>query len=235
MKAILAVILILVVSMTVLTLAINFVSYILMRSSGHPLSVQTKLYLSIYIWIPIFYGAILLVIWYFGIKKYQGNLSDLGFRKFNLLTLAKQLAFWLPLFILLVFLYSLAMKSIFHYEVPVHESVSMLLKQKVMLPMIIFLVSILGPFCEEILFRGFIYTALRKRLGIYIGIIVSSLIFTLVHSFEYAGLLALFPIFILGIILAYLYERNKSLYPSIFLHACYNFAALGIFLITGGK
>ena len=82
----------------------------------------------------------------------------------------------------------------------------------------IFVIGI-APTVEEFFFRGFLYQAMRGRLGVALGAVTSGVIFGAVHLEAPAqmGVLA-----ILGVILALLFERTKSLYPCILLHAVNN-------------
>ncbi|TMR69787.1 CPBP family intramembrane glutamic endopeptidase, partial [Streptococcus pseudopneumoniae] len=82
----------------------------------------------------------------------------------------------------------------------------------------IFLAAILGPFCEEIFFRGFCYPIFRKKWGVGWGMVLSSLLFALIHYNDFAFL----PIFILGMGLAFIYEKRKCLIASITLHVVHN-------------
>ncbi len=83
---------------------------------------------------------------------------------------------------------------------------------------VIILMVILGPFGEEILFRGMIYKSLRKRRGILASLILSSIFFAFVHG----QFIHLFPIFLIAFILAYLYELTGSIVSSIVLHTSIN-------------
>jgi len=82
----------------------------------------------------------------------------------------------------------------------------------------IFVIGI-APTVEEFFFRGFLYQGLRGRLGVALGALTSGVIFGAVHLEAPAqmGVLA-----ILGVILALLFERTKSLWPCILLHAINN-------------
>ena len=78
--------------------------------------------------------------------------------------------------------------------------------------------SILVPVKEEVLFRGFLYPALRNKLGITLGIVVTSVIFALVHG----DLIRALPLLIGGIALNVLYQRTGSLFPGIIAHGVWN-------------
>jgi len=82
------------------------------------------------------------------------------------------------------------------------------------------------PFTEEVFFRGFVFAGLLPRFGATGAMIVSGLIFSAFHLAP--GVLM--PIFITGILLAWLYRRTGSLWPCIAAHAGQNAIALAITL-----
>ena len=86
------------------------------------------------------------------------------------------------------------------------------------------MVIVVAPFVEELFFRGFFYRALRSRYSIAAAAIVDGTIFGLIHfSFEGAeGLLILPPLALLGVIFCLVYERTKSLWAVIGMHAFNN-------------
>jgi uncharacterized protein len=88
------------------------------------------------------------------------------------------------------------------------------------------LVCVVAPFAEELFFRGFLFGALRKR-GLIVAVSVSGLAFGLAHVAS-SPIGFLVPLATLGVILALLYERTKSLYPPIALHALNNSIAFGV-------
>lgn len=89
------------------------------------------------------------------------------------------------------------------------------------------MVIVIAPFVEELFFRGFFYRALRSRYSIAVAALVDGVIFGLIHfSFEGAdGLLILPPLAFLGVIFCLVYERTKSLWPVIGMHAFNNTVA----------
>jgi uncharacterized protein len=80
------------------------------------------------------------------------------------------------------------------------------------------LLILVAPFAEELFFRGFLYQAFRNSFGVLPGALLSALIFGAIH-FEFFKLVQLA---ILGVILALLFEKTKSLWPPIILHAVNN-------------
>jgi len=86
-------------------------------------------------------------------------------------------------------------------------------------------VLVLAPLIEEFLFRGILQTYFKKRLGIYASILLSALCFSLFHFSPNQGLgnvSLVLSLFILGGFLGFLYERQRSLWACIGLHAAFN-------------
>ncbi len=81
-----------------------------------------------------------------------------------------------------------------------------------------FFVAIVGPVIEEIFFRGFAYTAARRRFGPLAAMVLTAFVFSAMHL----SLIAFVPIFFLGIFLATLYEKTGSLVPSMTAHVLHN-------------
>lgn len=87
-------------------------------------------------------------------------------------------------------------------------------------------ITVLAPICEEIWFRGYLYPAMlkqfkrpRERLTI------NAMIFSASHVFIVSFILGQgipFYIFIVGFLLASLYERSRSIVPCIIVHAVNN-------------
>ncbi|MCM8762710.1 MAG: CPBP family intramembrane metalloprotease [Candidatus Omnitrophica bacterium] len=93
---------------------------------------------------------------------------------------------------------------------------------------IFFLSCIVAPFSEELIFRGIIYAGFKKSFSVPLSMILSSLIFALLHNeiFVLAGLFAF------GIFLSYLFEKYKNLWLSISVHFFNNLFTTIIVLIV---
>lgn len=78
--------------------------------------------------------------------------------------------------------------------------------------------GILAPVCEEILFRGFLYTALRRYWGILPSMLLSSGIFAGIHL-DAGGFL---PLMTLGMLFAFSLERTRSILPCMIAHGIWN-------------
>jgi membrane protease YdiL (CAAX protease family) len=88
---------------------------------------------------------------------------------------------------------------------------------------------ILPPIIEETIFRGFVYTSLRKKIPLVAAALITSALFALPHLFE-GGKSGLFWIggldtFILSMVLVWLRQKTDRLYAGMGLHALKNFIA----------
>ena len=83
------------------------------------------------------------------------------------------------------------------------------------------LTCVVAPICEEFLFRGYIFTALRNWRGTWPAAVITGLIFGAVHAGS-APALDLVPLAALGFGLCVLYRFTGSLYPCIAAHALNN-------------
>jgi uncharacterized protein len=83
------------------------------------------------------------------------------------------------------------------------------------------LTCVVAPMCEEFLFRGYIFTALRNWRGTLPAAILTGLIFGGVHA-ESAPVLDLAPLAALGFGLCLLYRYTGSLYPCMIAHSLNN-------------
>lgn len=93
------------------------------------------------------------------------------------------------------------------------------------------------PFIEELLFRGYLQTWIKKHLGAFKAILITSAVFALFHfspSQEAANVELVVSLFVLSCFLGYVYERQRSLAASIALHATFNGISL-LFIILSGE
>lgn len=90
-------------------------------------------------------------------------------------------------------------------------------------------VVVLAPVFEELYFRGLLYPALRRRMGPRMAIFINGLVFGALH-FEPLFLISLV---LVGVVLAYEYEKTDSLFAPMLTHAAYNLAVTLITLFAG--
>src|SRR6185503_5853530 len=81
-----------------------------------------------------------------------------------------------------------------------------------------FVAAVLAPIVEEAFFRGFLFQGFRQKYGWIRAMLLSSAIFAAAHLDP----VSLIPTFILGLVLAYLFQRSNSVWPGIILHFLVN-------------
>ena len=95
--------------------------------------------------------------------------------------------------------------------------------------LLVVLGGLLAPIGEELLFRGMLYTFLR-RWGPVVAVVVSSLPFGLLHG---ADLVFLIHAALMGVLLALLYEMGGSLWPGVVAHSLHNALLFGLMRLLG--
>ena len=82
--------------------------------------------------------------------------------------------------------------------------------------------GLIGPICEEIIFRGFIFKIIRQKYSTSIAIIINSFLFGIIHLSPSA----IIPASILGAALSIIRIKTNSVYGSIIIHSLHNLFAL---------
>ena len=83
-------------------------------------------------------------------------------------------------------------------------------------------VGIVGPVAEEVLFRGLMLTALKKNMPSWIAIIISSVIFGIMHGNPIGIIYAT----AMGILMGWIFHRTGSILASCIFHIVYNTVSL---------
>lgn len=92
------------------------------------------------------------------------------------------------------------------------------------------IVAVLVPIVEELIFRGLVHRTVRTRWPLIPSAILSGIVFAAVHL-EASTLI---PLFIVGFVFAWSYERSGSLWGSIVPHGGLNALTL-LVALTGGR
>lgn len=88
---------------------------------------------------------------------------------------------------------------------------------------IIFSVIIIAPFVEEVLFRGYLYPAFNKYVGVYPAILLTSCLFTFAHYPHIKEDISFVcTIFTLSVIITYARAKTSSTWLAIAMHHIYN-------------
>jgi hypothetical protein len=81
------------------------------------------------------------------------------------------------------------------------------------------LIAFMAGFGEELFFRGWMQGALVKNFGLWVGILIASLIFGLAH---YLSTTYFIYAFITGVYLGVIYHFSGNLYIVMGIHAIYD-------------
>ena len=88
---------------------------------------------------------------------------------------------------------------------------------------------ILAPILEEIFYRYYLYEKIKSKTNIFLSVIITSIIFGIIHFYGITGLIS--SIFI-GIILQVIYIYTNKLTNTIIIHAIYNLIIVILGLLT---
>ncbi|MBL6982812.1 MAG: CPBP family intramembrane metalloprotease [Anaerolineales bacterium] len=161
----------------------------------------------------------LIPVWYLGIWKYRASWDDLGLRSFKVGSLAVGCGL-----MIVSWLFNLGYGLFLGlYNLQVQPDFSLLFDGTISPGLIFFGGAFIAPIVEEVIFRGFIFAGLKERFGWVKSALISAVLFSLIH-FQLAAIL---PIFILGMIFAYLYHLSGSIWPAVIMHVSTNALGLG--------
>lgn len=176
--------------------------------AGSPARITALFLVTAAVWIvPVYLVAI---------RRRGARAADLGFRRARLglsvrLIGGGFLIFW--------GLGALWLYIARHFSIPLQPDLSKYFppgKEGLMLGL--FLAAVVAPIAEETFFRGFLFAALRRDYPFWAAAACSALIFAAGHMVPGA----IFPLYVLGFLLAWLRERTGSLWPSIAMHMLNN-------------
>lgn len=82
---------------------------------------------------------------------------------------------------------------------------------------------IIGPILEELVYRGVLMTSFFEKSKFYLDCLLSAVMFSVAHLSSYGLSLEVFKNYaFIGFILAILFRKTRSIYPSILVHMAWN-------------
>ncbi len=93
-------------------------------------------------------------------------------------------------------------------------------------PLVLVMAVVVTPVIEELYFRGYLFRGLLLHHKPWVAYGVSSLLFAVLHP----PALVMVDVFCIGLILAYVVNKTKSLWPGIIIHMINNALVLGYLL-----
>jgi len=92
-----------------------------------------------------------------------------------------------------------------------------------------FLVGFIGPLLEEVVFRGFLFSWFRQKMGIHLGLWMQAVVFAFVHQYG-AGF---FPLMALSLVLGLAYVYSQRLMVCVWIHSFFNVVTLVNVVLSG--
>lgn len=176
-------------------------------------------------------SATFLVVPFWAVRTLRLPWSSLGFHRPTRRALGEAVLFGVGLWLLLFFLTELCRWWLpeFHQKLLLEES-----EQFKMLdfpaPLLLFIGMVVAPVTEEIFFRAFFFAGLRRRFNFAVASVVSAFLFALAHQMLYS----MIPLALVGLCLATVYERQRSVWAAILTHAVFNGTTLVAALFVSG-
>lgn len=203
-----------------------------------PLSPQADLIGAIItiIFTAIIEGAFLIAPAYFANAAFRSitphvhlALQSLGFRHFRVGRALSSIVVLMLVITTINILYSYLI-TVLHLNIQTNDQ--LLLQESKVAPLTtyatLFAAVFIAPFCEEVFFRGFVFPGLRRGMSVGWAILISSLLFAIAHADPGS-----FPVlFVIGLALAFLRWRTRSLWPCILLHMLNNGVAALVIILT---
>ncbi len=168
------------------------------------------------------YGWHTAAAWFFSVRVAGQGLSAWGFR------LPTRAFFWtIPAALAVVYAVSIVHDVVVDPEQ--QDIVGQFPHTPLGIALFVLLAVIIAPLAEEVFFRGFLFRAFASSWGWVTGAVVSAAVFGVAH----VQLDVFFPLFALGLMLAWVYKRTGSLWTSIALHALFNGLSVLVWAVGG--
>ena len=171
------------------------------------------------VYITVWELVLIVPAWWFTVRKYNTDWKSLGLKSFSAGTLAVGCGLMILSFAFNL-LYNLFLML---FDLQAQMDLTMLFEQTSSPWLLLLGGVVVAPVAEEIFFRGFLFTGLRERYGWKRAGLISAGLFAVLHLQPLTTL----PIFLLGLIFAYLYHRSESIWPAVIMHILTNGLSLG--------
>jgi uncharacterized protein len=205
----------------VLAIAVGpFIVLNLVRASGPALGASAGLALVALVTILVEDGWLLAWAWRFSLRRYHLGLAAWGFRRPPLSIL------WL---VPLAFVINAVVEVVYGSLAPVQpQKISDVFPHTLAGALLFVAVTcVMAPVLEEVFCRAFLFRGLIGTFGPLWAAVISAAIFAAMHL-QPSGFL---PLFVGGLLLAWLYYRTSSLWTNIALHAVINAVATLIWIL----
>ena len=163
----------------------------------------------------IIFTIIALMLYYFWTKNQEDNIFKRSqFNKINIHQLLYSILIAISINLINISIYILVIKTFNINPIGSNTIKTMLQSYSG-----IFMLVVLTPILEEIVFRGLIFNEMKKHLGLITSIILQATVFALYHR----SISKIIYTFFAGIFFALVYNYTSSILASILCHISYNF------------
>jgi len=163
-------------------------------------------------------AAGLMVVWHF-VKKRDGHLNDLGWRRFDVFAAIGFVVLGFILLILTVAGIAFVVQHFFPiYDTAQPQTNEFTSKAAIGTNWALMALVVMPPIIEETIFRGFLLPALATKAGFWPATLAVSLVFALAHGQANVGVYT----FLLSIVTCFMYRRFDSIVPGVLLHMLNN-------------
>ena len=101
--------------------------------------------------------------------------------------------------------------------------IEQLLQARVSMTLFAVLGVLVAPLVEETIFRGFLYPVIARRLGIIAGVLITGILFGLMHAAQlWGGWGQIVLLIVVGVVLTWVRARTGTVKASYFVHLGYN-------------
>jgi membrane protease YdiL (CAAX protease family) len=168
-------------------------------------------------------GCIMAVIYVFIYRKYHLSWQSFGFKQLPVFkTIAYVALAFLLTFVAWIIVAPLILVFLPFINLEESQEIFQPNMSQIAQILLIFYAVIIGPLLEEIVFRGIILPAVSNRWNFVVGVILSTIIWSLLHL----QLNVIIFTSIFGIVLSYIYLKSQSLWPSFLTHVLKNLIAV---------
>lgn len=166
--------------------------------------------------------AIVGVAAFLSLGRYRRPARDWGLRRERPLQVVAVVGAAAGAFVIMVGYVSLVRAAGWSALEPEPNVPSRLFDHAVVLPFTALLLVLVAPFAEEMFFRGFMFTGLRRSVGVPLAALTSGLVWSVIHG--QAGLVL--PITGIGVLFALVLAATGSLWNAIAAHAIFNLVSM---------
>jgi len=177
----------------------------------------------------VYAGVWLVAVW-FTVRKYRLPWAALGYQPRPAGTLLACAGLALPTLVASMLL-NLAIAYLFlggQFPNPQEDLLRLRLGSPLAGGLLLLLLAVVAPLVEETLFRGLLFQLMDDRWGTAPAIVGSAAAFALAHFIP----LLLPALFLVGLVLAFVFARTRSLWCTVVLHGVHN-GIVGVLLLAG--